>query len=124
MEESAYSEAFRGPRKSQFQSSERNWPDNFQKLIIANRIWSVSSSMKYFETKFCSVDGIPRCFPFCKMLRNKISKVCFYFCSTVRNFEDYFLPRNGSEQNSKSFLFRGTAGIPSEITICFVYSVL
>ena len=27
------------------------------------------------------------------------------------------------ERNSKSFLFRGTAAIPSEQTICFVYSV-
>ncbi len=35
----------------------------------------------------------------------------------------FFLPRKGSERNSEGFLFRGTAGIPSEITICSVYSV-
>jgi hypothetical protein len=37
--------------------------------------------------------------------------VCFYFCSTERNFELFSLPRNGSERNSESvllFLFRGT----------------
>jgi hypothetical protein len=43
-----------------------------------------------------------------------------------------FVPRNripillrkGSEQNSESLMFRGTAGIPSEIPICSSYSVL
>ncbi len=33
------------------------------------------------------------------------------------------LPRKGSERNSESFLFRVTAWIPSEITICSVYFV-
>jgi hypothetical protein len=72
------------------------------------------------------------------------------FVSTERNFELFSLPLKCSEWNSESlllfllngtefrvvfsspegfgtefrgFLFRGTAGIPSEITICFVYSV-
>ena len=40
-----------------------------------------------------------------------------------RNSELFSLSRNGSEQNSENFLFRRTAGIPSEITICSVYSV-
>jgi hypothetical protein len=39
------------------------------------------------------------------------------------NSEHFYLPRNGSERNSESFLFRGTAGIPSELTICSGYSV-
>ncbi len=46
---------------------------------------------------------------------------------TERNSELFSLPRNSSERNSESFLlflFRGTAGIPSEITICSVYSAL
>ncbi len=62
-------------------------------------------------------------FLFCKILRNKNSKVCFYFCSTVRNSEHFSLPRNGSEQSSESFLFRGTAGISLEITICYFYFI-
>ncbi len=45
------------------------------------------------------------------------------FCSTERNSELFSLPRKGSERNSVSFLFRGTAGIPPEIIICSVYSV-
>jgi hypothetical protein len=35
-----------------------------------------------------------------------------YFCSTARNSELFSLPRKGSERNSESLLFRGTAGIP------------
>ncbi len=51
------------------------------------------------------------------------SESYFYFCSTEPNSELISLSRNGSEQNSESFLFRGTAGIPPEQTICSVYSV-
>jgi hypothetical protein len=40
---------------------------------------------------------------FREVLRNKISKVCFCFCSTVRNSEHFSLARNGSERNSESF---------------------
>ncbi len=49
--------------------------------------------------------------------------VCFFFCSTELNSELFSLLRKGLERNSESFLFRGTAGIPLEITICSVYSV-
>ena len=51
------------------------------------------------------------------------SKSFFYICSTEQNSELFSLPRKGSERNSESFLFRGTAGIPSEIPICSGYSV-
>jgi hypothetical protein len=40
-----------------------------------------------------------------------------------REFSVVSLPRNGSERNSKSFLYRGTTGIPPEQTYCSVYSV-
>ncbi len=95
-------------------------------------------------------NGIQSCFLFRGKVRNRIPKVCFYFCSTERNSELFSLPRKGSEQISESmflflfhgtefrvvfssaegfgtefrrFLFRGTAGIPSEISNCSVYSV-
>jgi hypothetical protein len=81
-------------------------------------------------------NGIPRvCFYFCSTERNselfylpgkgsgQNSRVCFYFCSTERNSELFSLPRKGLERNSERFLFLGTAGIPSEITICSVYSI-
>jgi hypothetical protein len=51
------------------------------------------------------------------------SESSFYFCSTERNSELFSLPLKGSERNSESFLFRGTAGIPSEIPICSGYSI-
>jgi hypothetical protein len=51
------------------------------------------------------------------------SESSFYFCSREWNSELFSLPRKGSERNSESFLFRGTAGIPSEIPICSGYSV-
>jgi hypothetical protein len=90
------------------------------------------------------------CFLFRGMVRNGIPRVGFYFWSTERNSELFSLPLNSSEGNSESlllflvhgtefrvvfsseegfgtefreFLFRGTAGIPSEITTCSVYSV-
>ena len=84
------------------------------------------------------------------MVRNGIPRIYIYFGSTERNSELFFLPEKGSEQNYgrlflflvhgtefrvffssaeefgtefRDFLFRGTTGIPSEITICSVYSV-
>jgi hypothetical protein len=72
---------------------------------------------------FVTRNGIPSICLFRGMVRNIIPKVCFYFCSTVENSEHFSLPRNGSELNSESFLFRGTAEIPPEQTNCSVYSV-
>ncbi len=49
-----------------------------------------------------------------------------FFSSAERfrtEFPEFSVPRNGSERNSESFLFRGTAGIPPELTKCSVYSV-
>ncbi len=78
------------------------------------------------------------------------SESLLLFSSTERNYELFSLPLKGSEGNSESmllflahgtefrvvfssaegfgtefrdFLFRGIAGIPSEITLCSVYSV-
>jgi hypothetical protein len=52
-----------------------------------------------------------------------VKQTCFYFCSKEWNSEHFYLLWNGSERNSESFVFRGTAGIPPELTICSVYSV-
>ncbi len=54
--------------------------------------------------------------------RNFESLLLFLFL--VRNSEHFSLPQNGSERNSENFWFRGSAGIPSVLTICFVYSVV
>ncbi len=49
-----------------------------------------------------------------------------WFGTEFRKFASIFDPRDTEFRafsSSDSFLFRGTAGIPSEQTICFVYSV-
>ncbi len=48
------------------------------------------------------------------MVRNRVSRVCFYFCSMVQNSEHFSPLPNGLEWNSESFLFRGTAGISNK----------
>jgi hypothetical protein len=115
-------------------------------VFAIRRGLSSSILTRFFSTR----NGIPSCFLFRGMIRNRIPRVSFYFCSTERNSELFSLPRKGSERNSESmllflfhgtefrvvlssaegfgtefrrFLFRGTAGIPSEISICSVYSV-
>ena len=99
---------------------------------------------------FVARKGIPNFVLFRGMVRNGIPRICFYFSSTERNSDLFSLPQKGSEQNYGSlflflvhgtefrgvfssaegfgtefrdFLFRGIAGIPSEITLCSVYSV-
>ncbi len=101
---------------------------------------------------FCGMvrNGIRSCFLFRWKVRKGIPRVCFYYCSTELNSELFSLPLKGSEGNSerlllflfcgtefrdvfssaegfgtefRDFLFRGTAGIPSEITVCSVTSV-
>jgi hypothetical protein len=90
----------------------------------------VISSETCFGTKFWEFttiivprNGMLSWFLFRWMVWNRIPSVCFYFCSTDPNSELFSLPRNGSERNSESFLFRGTAAIPPEETNCSVYSV-
>ncbi len=108
--------------------------------------------LSYFHFLFCGMvrNGIPNCFLFRWKVRKGIPRVCFYYCSAERNSELFSLPLRGSEGHSerlllflfrgtefqdvissaegfgtefREFLFRGTAGIPSEITICSVNSV-
>jgi hypothetical protein len=99
---------------------------------------------------FVARKGISSCVLFRGMVWNGIPRICIYFGSSEWNSELCSLPQKGSEQNYGSlflflvhgmefrvvfssaegfgtefrdFLFRGTIGIPSEITICSVYSV-
>ncbi len=101
---------------------------------------------------FCGMvrNGISSYFLFRWKVRTGIPRVCSYFCSAERNSELFSHPLKGSEGNSerlllflfrgtefrdvfssaegfgtefREFLFRGTAGIPTEITICSVNSV-
>ncbi len=68
-----------------------------------------------YPAAFCSTqNGIPSCFS---------SDSLFLFLFHGTEFRIVLLPRKGSERNSERFLFRGTAGIQSEMIICCVYSV-
>ncbi len=80
---------------------------------------------EFWECAFIFVprNGIWGCFLFRLSVQMGIPRVCFYFNSTERNSELFSLPQKGSERNSERFLFRGIAGIPSEITIYSIYSV-
>ncbi len=90
-----------------FQKSPRNRLGTLS--VIPRKKVLISRQSEHFSlTRFGSA-GIP--------------KVCFYFCSTVRNSEHFSLPRNGSERNSDGLLFPGIAGIQPEQTSCSVCSV-
>ncbi len=91
------------------------------RVVFSSAEW-FGTEFREFESIFGSRNGIPSCFLFRGRVWNRIPRVCF-FCSMERNSELFPLPRKGSERNSENFLFRGTAGIPSEFPLCSVYSV-
>jgi hypothetical protein len=94
-----------------------------------NGVPSCFSSAEWFGTEFRQFvpflvprNRIPSCFlPQKGSEPNSESMLLFLFHGT--EFRVFSLPRKGSERNSERFLFRGTAGIPSEMIICSVYSV-
>jgi hypothetical protein len=51
------------------------------------------------------------------------SESLLLFLSHGTEFRVFFSSAQGFGTEYRKFLFRGTAGIPSEITICSVYSV-
>jgi hypothetical protein len=92
------------PANTMFSSetaSERNSESLFLYLVYGTEFLVVFYSAEWFGTE----------------LREFASN----FCSLVQNYEHFSPLRNGSERNSASFLFRGTAGIPPEQTICSVF---
>jgi hypothetical protein len=50
-------------------------------------------------------------------------RLLLFLCNGME-FRVVFSSAEGFGTEFREFLFRGTAGIPSEITICFVYSVV
>jgi hypothetical protein len=92
-------------------------------LFVHQKSSFLTLFLKYSAAAFCSeLVSFPRN----RSERN--SKNMLLFCSTERNSELCSHPQKGSEQNYESAyhtydyptgpLFRGTTGIPSEITIC------
>jgi hypothetical protein len=72
---------------------------------------------------FVARKGIPSCVLFRGKVQNGIPRICIYFCSTERNIPCCFLFHRRVRNRIPRFLFRRTTRIPSEITICSVYSV-
>ncbi len=60
---------------------------------------------------FCSTERNFTLFFFRRMVQTGIPRVCFYNCSMAQNSKHFSPLRNGSEGNSESFLFCGIAGI-------------
>jgi hypothetical protein len=116
---------------------------------VCSYFCSTEQNSELFSIPLKGLEGNSESLLFRGMIRNEIPRVCSYFCSTERNSELFFLPLKGSEWNSegsllflvygtefrvvfssaegfgtefREFLFRGTVGIPSKITICSVNS--
>ncbi len=105
--------------------NERKWHENFffftKNPALANRTYRVFSYETYFGREFqefASIfvpqNGIPSCFLFRGMVQKGIPRVFIYLCSMLQNSEHFSPLTKGLEQNSESFLFRGTHGIPPE----------
>jgi hypothetical protein len=92
------------------------------RVVFSSAEW-FGTEFRAFASIFVLRNGIPSYFLFRGRVRNGIPRVCFYFCSMERYSELFSLLWKGSEWNSERFLFCGTAETPSEITVCFVYSV-
>ncbi len=96
--------------------------------------WTFFLFRKWFRTEFggffssengtkrnCEVFSIP------KIVWNGIPRFISSANDSDQNSEGFSLPRNGSEQNSKVFLFHKTGGIPTEpppVPSCSVFCVV
>ncbi len=133
-----------------YETAAKNLTKWFCLYIKSRLFWHYTRHSKSIFIFFVARKEISNCVLFRGMVRNGIPRICIYFSSTERNSELFSLPQKGSEQNYgclflflvhgtefrgvfsstegfgtefRDFLFRGTTGIPSEITICSVYSV-
>jgi hypothetical protein len=81
------------------------------------------TELREFSSILVPRNGIPSCFLFRRRVRNRIMGVNLYFLVHGTVFRVVFSSAEGFGTEFRDFLFRGTTGIPSEITICSVYSV-
>ena len=81
------------------------------------------TEFREFASIFVPRNGIPSCFLIRWSVRKGIPRDCFYFLFNGTEFRVIFSSAEGFGTEFRDFLFRGTAGIPSEITLCSVYSV-
>ena len=81
------------------------------------------TEFREFASIFVPRNGIPSCFFFRWSVRKGIQRDIFYFLLNGTEFRVLFSSAEGFGTEFRDFLFRGPAGIPSEITLCSVYSV-
>jgi hypothetical protein len=91
------------------------------RVVFSSAEWLVTE-FREFASIFVPLNGISSFALFRRRVRNRTMRVCFYFCSTGQILS-CFLSAEGFEMEFRDFLFRGTTRIPSEITICSVYSI-
>jgi hypothetical protein len=89
-------------------ASEKNSESLLLFLLHGTEFPVVFFSAEWFGTEFqvfASIvvprKGIPSCFLFRGKVQNRITRVCFYFCSLVQNSEHFSPLQNGSERNSE-----------------------
>ncbi len=90
------------------------------RVVFSSAEW-FGIEVQEFASIFVPRNEIPSCFLFCRRVPMELWELASIFVSSERNSELFSLPRKDLERNSESFLFCGTAGIPSEIAICFVF---
>ncbi len=81
------------------------------------------TEFRQFASIFVPQNGNPSCFLFRRGVRKVIPRVCFYFCFHGKEFRVVFSSAKVFGTEFRGFLFCGTAGIPSELTIFSIYSV-
>jgi hypothetical protein len=86
-------------------------------VLFPRMIWN---GIPRFASILFPRNRIPSCVLFCRRVRNRIISVCFYFWFEILSYF-FFAERFGTE--FRDFVFRGTTGILSEITICSIYSI-
>jgi hypothetical protein len=74
--------------------------------VVFSSVEGVRTDFREFASIFVPQYRNPSVFLLCRMVRNGILRVCFFFCSTVLNSKHFSPLKNGSERNSESFLFR------------------
>jgi hypothetical protein len=92
------------------------------RVVFSSEEW-FGTVFQVFASIFVPRNGIPSFFLFHGMVQNGIPQVLLLNLSHGTEFRAFFPLGNGSERNSESFTFCGTAGIPLEQTNCSVYSV-
>ncbi len=101
------------------------WNFGLPRLVLSSFFsaeW-FGTEFRDFASIFVPRNGISSCFLFRWGVRKGIPRDCFYFLFNGTEFRILFSSAEGFGTEFRDFLFRGTAGIPSEITICSVYSV-